>query len=117
MGAIEFNKSKPSTEVSSGTVTPLLCLLCAGAGGGTKRHAWDFKGKVSDMEGKIRNYQTKVKTTNQENEELRSTMAQTQSRVSEMEKKLEKQTRQIRYQGPFPALSKARMTAAITWFL
>uniref|UniRef100_A0AAQ4S7P6 Kinesin-like protein n=1 Tax=Gasterosteus aculeatus aculeatus TaxID=481459 RepID=A0AAQ4S7P6_GASAC len=71
--------------------------------GGTKRHAWDFKGKVSDMEGKIRNYQTKVKTTNQENEELRGTMAQTQSRVSEMEKKLENE-----YEAELQALSGVR---------
>lgn len=73
----------------------LTMPLCAG-GDGTKRKAWDLKGKVSDMEGKIRNYQTKVKSVNQENETLKGTMAQSQMRVTEMERELERQRRQIR---------------------
>ncbi|XP_040045374.2 kinesin-like protein KIFC1 [Gasterosteus aculeatus] len=106
-----LKQSVASTAAKGGNVKPTAAPTApkTGAGGGTKRHAWDFKGKVSDMEGKIRNYQTKVKTTNQENEELRSTMAQTQSRVSEMEKKLEKQTRQIsEYEAELQALSGVR---------
>uniref|UniRef100_G3NAT2 Kinesin-like protein n=1 Tax=Gasterosteus aculeatus aculeatus TaxID=481459 RepID=G3NAT2_GASAC len=106
-----LKQSIASTAAKGGNVKPTAAPTApkTGAGGGTKRHAWDFKGKVSDMEGKIRNYQTKVKTTNQENEELRGTMAQTQSRVSEMEKKLEKQTRQIsEYEAELQALSGVR---------
>lgn len=76
-------------------------LLCTGGGGTTRRHAWDLKGKVSDMEGKIRNYQTKVKSVNQENEELRGTMVQSLTRVAEMEKELERQRGQIRYKDQF----------------
>uniref|UniRef100_A0A3Q3WYS9 Kinesin-like protein n=1 Tax=Mola mola TaxID=94237 RepID=A0A3Q3WYS9_MOLML len=71
-------------------------LLCKGGGGTTRRHAWDLKGKVSDMEDKIRNYQTKVKSANQENDVLRGNMIQSQTRVIEMEKKLEKQRGEIR---------------------
>lgn len=71
-------------------------LLCTGGGGTTKRHAWDLKGKVSDMEGKIRNYQTKVKSFNQENEVLKGTMVQSQTKVAELEKELVRHRSQIR---------------------
>ncbi|KAL6099355.1 kifc1 [Pungitius sinensis] len=106
-----LKQSIASTAAKGVNVKPTAAPTApkTGAGGGSKRHAWDFKGKVSDMEGKIKNYQTKVKTTNQENEELRSTMAQTQSRMSEMENKLEKQKRQIsEYEAELQALSGVR---------
>ncbi|XP_054462025.1 kinesin-like protein KIFC1 [Anoplopoma fimbria] len=78
-------------------------------GGGPKRQAWDLKGKVSDMEGKIRTYQTKVKAANQENEVLRGTMVQSQSRVVEMEQNLVRQRSQIReYEAELQALSGVR---------
>lgn len=48
------------------------------------------------MEGKIVNYQTKVKSVNQENEVLRSSVAQTKMRAAEMEKELELRRNQIR---------------------
>ncbi|KAM8767530.1 kinesin-like protein KIFC1 isoform 1-T2 [Acanthopagrus schlegelii] len=81
----------------------------AGGGGTTKRHAWDLKGKVSDMEGKVRNYQTKVKSVNQENEALRDTMVQSQSKMSAMEKELKKQKSQIsEYEDELQALSGVR---------
>lgn len=71
-------------------------LLCTGGGGGTKRHAWDLKGKVSDMEGKLRNYQSKVKSVNEENDILKGTMVQSKMRVTEMERELKRQQSQIR---------------------
>lgn len=71
-------------------------MLCTGGGGGTRRPPWDLKGKVSDMEDKIHNYQGKVKSVNQENEALRCSMAQSRSKVVEMEKELERQRSQIR---------------------
>lgn len=46
----------------------------------------------------MRNYQTKVKSVNQENEVLKGTMVQSQTRVAEIEKELERQRGQIRYQ-------------------
>ena len=69
-------------------------MLCIGA---TRRPAWDLKGKVSDMEGKLSNFQSKVKSVNQENESLKGSMAQTRSRIMEMESELESQRSQIRY--------------------
>lgn len=45
----------------------------------------------------MRNYQTRVKSANQENEVLRGTMVQSQTRVAEIEKELERQRGQIRY--------------------
>uniref|UniRef100_A0A8C2X649 Kinesin-like protein n=1 Tax=Cyclopterus lumpus TaxID=8103 RepID=A0A8C2X649_CYCLU len=89
--------------------TCCLCLLCTGGVGGPKRQAWDLKGKFSDMEGKVRNYQTKVKATNQENEALKETMVQSQSRVVEMEKTLARQKSQIsEYEAELQALSGVR---------
>ncbi|KAK7899337.1 hypothetical protein WMY93_020190 [Mugilogobius chulae] len=63
--------------------------------GGTKRPPWDLKGKVSDMEEKITNYQTRVKSINQENEVLKGSMAQSQKRTFEMEKDLQIHMRKI----------------------
>uniref|UniRef100_A0AAQ5XV53 Kinesin-like protein n=1 Tax=Amphiprion ocellaris TaxID=80972 RepID=A0AAQ5XV53_AMPOC len=85
------------------TQTQLNRLLLAQPGqsfvsgtGAPRRHAWDLKGKVSDMEDKIRNYQTRVKSVNQENEVLKGTMAQSQGKVVEMERELVRQRSQIR---------------------
>lgn len=53
------------------------------------------------MESKVRNYQTKVKSVNEENEVLRGTIAHNQMRGAEAEKELERQRGQIRYQQQF----------------
>lgn len=53
------------------------------------------------MEGKVRNYQTKFKSVNQENEALRDTMVQSQSKMVAMEKELKKQKSQIRCKNLF----------------
>lgn len=45
----------------------------------------------------MRNYQTKVKSVNEENEVLKGTMVQNQTRVAEMEKELKRQREQIGY--------------------
>uniref|UniRef100_H2SB60 Kinesin-like protein n=1 Tax=Takifugu rubripes TaxID=31033 RepID=H2SB60_TAKRU len=81
----------------------------AGGTGANKRKAWDLKGKVSDMEVKMRDYQTKVKSVNKENEVLRGTMVQSQTRVAEIEKELERQRGQIRtYEEELQVLSGVR---------
>uniref|UniRef100_A0A674P9N4 Kinesin-like protein n=1 Tax=Takifugu rubripes TaxID=31033 RepID=A0A674P9N4_TAKRU len=83
--------------------------LSAGGTGANKRKAWDLKGKVSDMEVKMRDYQTKVKSVNKENEVLRGTMVQSQTRVAEIEKELERQRGQIRtYEEELQVLSGVR---------
>lgn len=74
-------------------------LLCAGGTGAPRRHAWDLKGKVSDMEGKMRNYQTRIKSMNEENGVLKGSMVQTQSRMAELEKEVETQKSKIRFEG------------------
>ncbi|XP_034561618.1 kinesin-like protein KIFC1 [Notolabrus celidotus] len=77
-----------------------------GGGGVIKRNKWDLKGKVTDMEDKLRNYQTRVKSTNQENEVLKGSMAQNQSKVAEMDRELQKQRKQIsEYEEELQALS------------
>lgn len=73
-----------------------MVIFCTGGGGASRRAPWDLKGKVSDMEGKIQTYQSKVKSVNQENEVLKGSMAQYNIRTMEMEKTLERQRAQIR---------------------
>lgn len=48
------------------------------------------------METKIRNYQTRVKSVNQENESLKDAIVQNQAREAEIEKELEKHQGQIK---------------------
>ncbi|XP_071767222.1 kinesin-like protein KIFC1 [Centroberyx gerrardi] len=80
-----------------------------GGGGASRRPAWDLKGKVSDMEGKIHNYQTKFKSVNQENEVLRGSMAQSAMKKAEMERELVRQRDQIsEYEEELQALSGVR---------
>ncbi|XP_068431588.1 kinesin-like protein KIFC1 [Clinocottus analis] len=80
-----------------------------GVVGGVKRQGWDLKGKVSDLEGRLRNGQSKLKASNEENEELKGTMAKNQSRVFEMEKALARQKSQIsEYEAELLALSGVR---------
>lgn len=68
----------------------------AKVGGGSRRAPWDLKGKVSDMEEKIHNYQTKYKSVNQENEQLKGSVAKSRLRTSEMEQEIERQNNKIR---------------------
>lgn len=80
-----------------------------GGAAGTKRQGWDLKGKVTDMESKLRNYQTKVKSVNQENEDLKSTMVKSQTRVTALETSVAVQRSQISdYEEELQALSGVR---------
>uniref|UniRef100_A0A672I2U6 Kinesin-like protein n=1 Tax=Salarias fasciatus TaxID=181472 RepID=A0A672I2U6_SALFA len=72
------------------------------------RHAWDLKGKVSDMEDKIRNYQTRVKSVNQENEVLKGSMAHNQTKVVELEEQLKKLEGQIMWGWLLPGREFSR---------
>uniref|UniRef100_A0A672YR18 Kinesin-like protein n=1 Tax=Sphaeramia orbicularis TaxID=375764 RepID=A0A672YR18_9TELE len=93
--------SKPVRPAGAATVAiaPSRGKICPldnwGSGGGTRRAPWDLKGKVSDMEEKISNYQTKVKSVHQENELLKGSVAQSRMKTAEMEKELERQRSQI----------------------
>lgn len=74
-----------------------------------RRDPWDLRGKVTDMEDKVRNYQTKVKSVNQENENLKGSMARNQTRIGEMTEELEKQRGKIcLYEEEIQALSGVR---------
>ncbi|XP_030640051.1 kinesin-like protein KIFC1 isoform X2 [Chanos chanos] len=52
---------------------------------GPKRPGWDLKGKVSDMEVKVQTYQSRVKSVNQENENLKDSISKIQKRESQMQ--------------------------------
>ncbi|MEQ2212529.1 hypothetical protein XENOCAPTIV_000890 [Xenoophorus captivus] len=64
--------------------------------GPTRRQPWDLKGKVSDMESKIRTYQTKIKSLSEENEVLKGSLAQSKTKAAELEREVERQRRKIR---------------------
>lgn len=87
---------KPAVKAATAPKAPGIAKAPAKVGGGSKRAPWDLKGKVSDMEEKIQNYQTKFKSVNQENEVLKGSVAQSRLRASEMERELERQSNQIR---------------------
>ncbi|XP_043994299.1 carboxy-terminal kinesin 2-like [Gambusia affinis] len=77
-----------------------------GVTGATRRKPWDLKGKVNDMEGKIRNYQTKYRSVNEENEALKDSVAQGQTKVSELEQEVKGQKRKIsEYEAELQMLS------------
>ncbi|KAF3834216.1 hypothetical protein F7725_025420 [Dissostichus mawsoni] len=91
------------------TAAPTGTKAVTGGAVGTKRQAWDLKGKVTDMESKLHNYQTKVKSVNQENEDLKSTMVKSQTRVTDLEKSVAVQRSQIsEYEEELQALSGVR---------
>ncbi|PWA32030.1 hypothetical protein CCH79_00017376 [Gambusia affinis] len=77
-----------------------------GVTGAARRKPWDLKGKVNDMEGKIRNYQTKYRSVNEENEALKDSVAQGQTKVSELEQEVKGQKRKIsEYEAELQMLS------------
>ncbi|XP_033831714.1 kinesin-like protein KIFC1 [Periophthalmus magnuspinnatus] len=86
---------KPSTMSAAAKSANIRATTGVKVDGGNKRAPWDLKGKVCDMEEKLKNYQTKVKSVNQENEVLKGSMVQTRQRASDMEKELEKQRGQL----------------------
>ncbi|XP_061786930.1 kinesin-like protein KIFC1 isoform X1 [Nerophis lumbriciformis] len=97
--AVGPSKGVPRASVASsaakrGNVKPGVASTgtkAAGGGGGTRRQPWDLKGKVSDMEVKLHTFQTKVKSANEENGELRISVAQCQLRATETERELSRQ--------------------------
>nr|ACN49163.1 kinesin family member C1 [Oryzias dancena] len=77
--------------------------------GGSRRKPWDLKGKVTDMEDKIRNYQTKARSANEEMETLKGSLSHNQNRMSQLEKEVEQQKSQIsKYETQLEALSQVR---------
>ncbi len=64
----------------------LIYPLSAAAGlGASRRPGWDLKGKVSDMESKVNNYQSKIKTVNLENDHLKNSITKVQKHKAEIE--------------------------------
>ncbi|XP_072531610.1 kinesin-like protein KIFC1 isoform X3 [Salminus brasiliensis] len=64
--------------------------------GASRRPAWDLKGKVSDMENKIQNYQSRVKSVNQENEGLKDRIAKVQKNDAESQEENRKLKQRLR---------------------
>ncbi|TRY94785.1 hypothetical protein DNTS_035658 [Danionella cerebrum] len=62
--------------------TPSRATISTGA---SRRPGWDLKGKISDMETKVQNYQTRIKSVNQENECLKASVSKAQKRTAEIE--------------------------------
>uniref|UniRef100_M4AQW7 Kinesin-like protein n=1 Tax=Xiphophorus maculatus TaxID=8083 RepID=M4AQW7_XIPMA len=91
---------------SRGQMSCYLCTITWCVTGATRRKPWDLKGKVNDMEGKIRTYQTKYRSVNEENEALKDSVAQRQTKVSELEQEVKGQKRKIsEYEAELQMLS------------
>lgn len=67
----------------------------------SQRHAWDLKGKVTDREGKISYYQSKVKTVAQENEGLKESVAKSRQKEAQMTSELQELHTQLGYRLPW----------------
>ncbi|XP_035765204.1 kinesin-like protein KIFC1 [Neolamprologus brichardi] len=76
-----IKQSVASTAAKGGNMKQPVASTGTKTGGTQKRNPWDLKGKVSDMEDKVRNYQIKVKTLNQENEVLQDSVSQSQGNI------------------------------------
>uniref|UniRef100_A0A4W5PW00 Kinesin-like protein n=1 Tax=Hucho hucho TaxID=62062 RepID=A0A4W5PW00_9TELE len=82
--------------------------------GGSRRPAWDLKGKVTDMEGKISNYQSRVKTVAQENESLKESVAKSRQKEAQMTSDLQELHTQLsQYELELAALSGVKEQLAI----
>uniref|UniRef100_A0A668V0E8 Kinesin motor domain-containing protein n=1 Tax=Oreochromis aureus TaxID=47969 RepID=A0A668V0E8_OREAU len=90
-----IKQSVASAAAKGGNMKQPVVSTGTKTGGTQKRNPWDLKGKVSDMEDKVRNYQMKVKTLNQENEVLQDSVSQSQRKMVQVEKELQIQRSQI----------------------
>uniref|UniRef100_A0A672KHP2 Kinesin motor domain-containing protein n=1 Tax=Sinocyclocheilus grahami TaxID=75366 RepID=A0A672KHP2_SINGR len=76
--------AKPLRPTGAATVAVAPARAAAGSGA-SRRPGWDLKGKVSDMENKVQNYQGKIKSANQENEYLKDSITKAQKHKAEIE--------------------------------
>ncbi|MEQ2278100.1 hypothetical protein XENORESO_012586, partial [Xenotaenia resolanae] len=85
---------KASSAPKAASVKQQAATKPAGTGP-TRRQPWDLKGKVSDMESKIRTYQTKIKSLSEHNEVLKGSLAQSKAKAAELEREVERRRREI----------------------
>ncbi|XP_039624903.1 kinesin-like protein KIFC1 [Polypterus senegalus] len=74
----------PSKVTARKSISSKAKPAAAVAGGGSRRPAWDLKGKVSDMQNKVSTYQDKLRSVNKENKEVAERLHQSKSEVTEL---------------------------------
>uniref|UniRef100_A0A673ZYR5 Kinesin motor domain-containing protein n=1 Tax=Salmo trutta TaxID=8032 RepID=A0A673ZYR5_SALTR len=89
-------------------VLNIFCIFCS------RRPAWDLKGKVTDREGKISYYQSKVKTVAQENEGLKESVAKSRQKEAQMTSELQELHTQLgHYEQELATLSGVKEQLSI----
>ncbi|XP_036371882.1 kinesin-like protein KIFC1 isoform X1 [Megalops cyprinoides] len=99
----------PSKVVQKRPIASVPKPAVPAANGGSRRPAWDLKGKVSDMETKVQVYQNRMKTANQENQELKEAVVRGKEREEQIEEEMHAlQQKLSQHERELAALCKVR---------
>ncbi|XP_069054349.1 kinesin-like protein KIFC1 [Lepisosteus oculatus] len=86
----------PSKAIQKRPVASVSKPAPPGGPGAARRPAWDLKGKVSDMQTKVSQYQSRVRSAAQESQELREQLGHSQERERQLEEESQGLQEQLR---------------------
>ena len=108
-GALRPSAASVAPRGGARPAAPTKAGVGSAAPAGGRRPGWDMRGKVSDMQAKLQSYQSRDRTAQEANQELRGAVAAVQRREEQMGMELESQRSQIRsYQEELQQLPVVR---------